>query len=103
MAQSIDPDRLPEPTARLEEDRAPLEQRRPAREKQRGPVTLRRDVVYRFRDQGFGEIRRPVRAVPGLEVGLDPDRIVWPIAQKGERRIEVTVTSNSPKPVAGKV
>ncbi|PYQ63812.1 MAG: hypothetical protein DMF54_15740 [Acidobacteria bacterium] len=67
------------------------------------PVTLRRDVVYRFRDQGFGEIRRPVRAVPGLEVGLDPDRIVWPIAQKGERRIEVTVTSNSPKPVAGKV
>src|SRR6478736_3778971 len=42
MAQSIDPDRLPEATARLEEDLAP-ETRRPAREKQRGPVTLRRD------------------------------------------------------------
>jgi uncharacterized protein (TIGR00730 family) len=42
MAQPIDPDRLPEATARLEEDVAP-ETRRPAREKQRGPVTLRRE------------------------------------------------------------
>src|SRR3954449_8706620 len=42
MAPPIDPDRLPEATARLEEDVAP-ETRRPAREKQRGPVTLRRD------------------------------------------------------------
>src|SRR4051794_33161097 len=42
MAQSIDPDRLPEATARLEEDLAPGTSR-PAREKQRGPVTLRRD------------------------------------------------------------
>jgi len=47
MAQPIDPDRLPEATARLEEDVAP-ERRRPAsekqpREKHRGPVTLRRD------------------------------------------------------------
>jgi LmbE family N-acetylglucosaminyl deacetylase len=67
------------------------------------PVTLSRDVVYRFRDQAFGERRRPVRAVPLLEVGLDPDRIVWPIAQKGERRIEVTLTSNSPMAVNGRV
>src|SRR5881398_4144366 len=42
MAQPIDPDRLPEPTAQLESERAP-QTRRPAREKQRGPVTLRRD------------------------------------------------------------
>src|SRR5213082_2845465 len=42
MAEPIDPDRpLPEATARLARDRAP-EHRRPAREKQRGPVTLRR-------------------------------------------------------------
>src|SRR5205807_85749 len=38
----IDPDRLPEPTAQLEGEQAP-ERRRPAREKQRGPVTLRRE------------------------------------------------------------
>jgi uncharacterized protein (TIGR00730 family) len=43
MAQPIDPDRpLPEATARLQAERAP-EHRRPAREKHRGPVTLRRD------------------------------------------------------------
>src|SRR5947209_10889057 len=47
MAQPIDPDRLPDAPARLEDDVAP-ETRRPAtekqpREKQRGPVTLRRD------------------------------------------------------------
>src|SRR5438874_3232234 len=43
MAQPIDPDRpLPEPTARLEAERAP-EQHRRTREKHRGPVTLRRD------------------------------------------------------------
>jgi len=43
MAQPIDPDRLPEPTARLEADRAPQDEPRPTREKHRGPVTLRRD------------------------------------------------------------
>src|SRR4051794_41654595 len=47
MAQPIDPDRLPEATARLEEDVAPETQRpateKPPREKHRGPVTLRRD------------------------------------------------------------
>jgi uncharacterized protein (TIGR00730 family) len=42
MAEPIDPDRMPEPAARLAKDRAP-EGRRPAREKQRGPVTLRGD------------------------------------------------------------
>ena len=42
MAHPIDPDRLPEPTARLEEDRAPQDEPRPTREKHRGPVTLRR-------------------------------------------------------------
>ena len=44
MAHPIDPDRpLPEATARLAADRAPEDTSRPAREKQRGPVTLRRD------------------------------------------------------------
>src|SRR5438034_3637408 len=43
MAQPIDPDRLPEPTARLERDLAPEERRGARREKQRGPVTLRRE------------------------------------------------------------
>jgi uncharacterized protein (TIGR00730 family) len=47
MAQPIDPDRLPEATARLEQEMAPETPRPPSekqpREKQRGPVTLRRE------------------------------------------------------------
>ena len=46
-----------------------------------------------------------VRQAKGLEFDavlvVDPDRIVWPTAQKGERRLEVAVTSNSSKPVSG--
>jgi hypothetical protein len=65
------------------------------------PISLKREVVYRFRDQALGEIRRPLRAVPALEVSVDPDRIVWPVAQKRERRLEVTLASNSSKPLSG--
>jgi LmbE family N-acetylglucosaminyl deacetylase len=64
---------------------------------------LKRDVAWRFRDQAQGEVRRPVRAVPILEVSVDPDRIVWPTAQKAERRLEVTLTSNSPGPRSGRI
>jgi LmbE family N-acetylglucosaminyl deacetylase len=67
------------------------------------PLYLWRDVVWRFRDQAQGEVRRPVRAVPVLEVSVDPDRIVWPTAQKGERRLEVTLTSNVPGTQSGRV
>jgi hypothetical protein len=67
------------------------------------PVTLSREVVYRFRDQAFGEIRRPVRAVPAIEVSVDPDRIVWPAAHKGVKRLEVTLTGNSSRPLSGRV
>ncbi|HEY6065679.1 MAG TPA: PIG-L family deacetylase [Thermoanaerobaculia bacterium] len=66
-------------------------------------LTLSRDVVYRFRDQAVGEVRRPIRAVPALEVSVDPDRIVWPIGEKGERRLEVTLASNSAKPLSGRL
>jgi uncharacterized protein (TIGR00730 family) len=44
MTDSIDPERVPEATEQLAEDMAP-EQPSPAREKQRGPVTLRRRQV----------------------------------------------------------
>ena len=65
------------------------------------PVSLTREVVYRFRNQALGEIRRRVRAVHALEVSVDRDQIVWPIAQKRERRLEVTLASNSSKPLSG--
>jgi LmbE family N-acetylglucosaminyl deacetylase len=65
------------------------------------PIVLRREVVYRFRDQAFGEIRRPVRAVPAIEVAVDPAMIPWPLASRTPRTLEVTVVSNSESPRRG--
>ncbi len=67
------------------------------------PLLLRREVVWRFRDQAQGEVRRPIRAVPAIEVSVDPDRIVWPTAQKAERRLEVALTSNVPGAQSGRI
>ena len=69
----------------------------------RTTLTLSRDVVYRYRDQARGEVRHPIRAVPPLEIAVDPDRIVWPTARKAGRRLEVTVTSNLAKPASGRL
>ena len=67
------------------------------------PVVLRRDVAWRFRDQAQGEVRRPVRAVAALDVSVDPDRIVWPTGDKREKRLEITLTSNAPGPLSGRI
>ncbi|MFY9551596.1 MAG: hypothetical protein WAU32_10630, partial [Thermoanaerobaculia bacterium] len=66
------------------------------------PLTLSREAAFRFRDRAVGEVRRPVRAVPSLDVAVEPDRIVWPIGRPKEP-IEVTLTSNSGKPVSGRL
>jgi LmbE family N-acetylglucosaminyl deacetylase len=65
-------------------------------------VALARDVSYRLRDQAIGEVRRPVRAVPSLEVSVAPGLLVWPLST-AERRLEVTLTSNAARPLAGKL
>ena len=65
------------------------------------PVTLEREVVHRYRDQAVGEVRRPLRAVPTLEVAVEPQLIVWPLGREGRQELEVTVTSHSVAPVAG--
>jgi LmbE family N-acetylglucosaminyl deacetylase len=66
------------------------------------PVVLARDVAFRLRDQATGEVRRPVRAAPALEVAVEPDLLVWPLSQK-EKRLEVTLLSNAARPVSGRL
>lgn len=66
-------------------------------------VVLEREVVYRFRDQAVGEVRRPLRVVPPLEVALAPDLVVWPVAETAPRELEVTLTSHAGQPLAGTV
>ena len=65
------------------------------------PVTLERDAAFRLRDEAIGEIRRPVRAVPALDVAVEPHLLVWPVAQSG-KRVEVTLTANA-EPLSGRL
>jgi LmbE family N-acetylglucosaminyl deacetylase len=65
-------------------------------------VVLTRDASFRYRDEAIGEVRRPVRAAPAVEVAVEPDRLVWPLPD-GKKRLEVTLTSNSDEPQRGRV
>jgi LmbE family N-acetylglucosaminyl deacetylase len=65
-------------------------------------VDLTRDASFRLRDEAIGEVRRPVRAAPAVEVAAEPDRLVWPLPD-GQKRLEVTLTSNAEGPLKGHV
>ena len=66
-------------------------------------VDLERTVVYRHRSQADGEVRRPLRAVPTVEVSLEPDLILWPRTSEAEREVEVRVQSHSEGSVRGRI
>ncbi len=66
-------------------------------------VVLEREVADRTRDQAVGEVRAPLRVVPAVEVGLSPDRLVWPTARRSPRRLHVTLTSHAEAPLAGRL
>jgi LmbE family N-acetylglucosaminyl deacetylase len=67
------------------------------------PLVLTREVVHRYSDQAVGEVRRPVRAVPKVEVALGRELIVWPSSATGQRPIEVSLTSHAAQPLAGRL
>jgi LmbE family N-acetylglucosaminyl deacetylase len=61
------------------------------------PVTLTREVVYRYRDQAIGEVRRPLFVTRDFDVAIAPDEVLWPVDGSGQepRRFTVTVTNRS--------
>lgn len=67
------------------------------------PMTLTREVVYRYGDQSRGEVRRPLRAVPALEVSVEPDLILWPIRDTKGRELEIVLKSNQRDSIGGTV
>jgi LmbE family N-acetylglucosaminyl deacetylase len=67
------------------------------------PVTLEREVVYRQRDQALGEVRRPIRVVPRVEVAEDEEILVWPVQRREPRRLHVTLASRSKTPLRGRL
>ena len=66
-------------------------------------VELEREVVYRYGDQAVGEVRRPLRVKPVLELEIQPRLVVRPLAERGPLAIEVTLRSNVERPLAGYV
>jgi LmbE family N-acetylglucosaminyl deacetylase len=67
------------------------------------PIRIEREVTFRYRNEEFGEIRHALRAVPTLEIAVEPDLIVWPVGRKAPATLQITVTSNSRDPVKGNV
>lgn len=67
------------------------------------PVTIEREVVHRHRDQALGEVRRPLRVVPKVEIDVAGELLVWPTARREPRRLHVELTSRSSEPVRGRV
>ena len=60
-------------------------------------LVLTRDVVYRYRDQSIGEVRRPIFTTRPFDVVITPDLVVWPVdgAAAGARHFTVTVTNRT--------
>jgi LmbE family N-acetylglucosaminyl deacetylase len=67
------------------------------------PVTLRREVTYRFDDPTEGEVRRPLFVVPQVGVEITPSAMLWPVAARTAREVTVTLTDGTRGPVSGEL
>ncbi len=67
------------------------------------PVSLEREIVHLHRDQAVGEVRRPLRVVPKVEVAAADELLVWPVQSREARRLHVTLTSHSKEPLSGRL
>ena len=43
------------------------------------PVTMTREIAFRYRDQAIGEIRRPLFVTRDVDVAIAPEELLWPI------------------------
>jgi len=69
------------------------------------PLTLSREVVYRYRDQRTGEVRRPLFVTRPFDVAVTPELVVWPLdgAAGGPRRFTITVTNRTRGPAVAQM
>ncbi len=68
-----------------------------------GDVVLKREVSHRYNDQATGEVRRPLRVVPEVDVKITPELVVWPTTGPQEKAFTVTLTYNGSGTVEGEV
>jgi LmbE family N-acetylglucosaminyl deacetylase len=66
-------------------------------------MRVEREAVFRYGDQAFGEIRRPVRAVPPVEIELKSTSLLWRRGEAKEANIGIVVRSNLEKPIVGEI
>jgi hypothetical protein len=69
------------------------------------PLTLSREVVYRYRDQRTGEVRRPLFVTRPFDVAVTPELVVWPVdgAAGGPRHFTITVTNRTRGPAVAQM
>jgi len=67
------------------------------------PITIDREVTYRDQDPATGEVRRPLRVVPPVEVRLEPDTVLWPVRDTTPRVFTVTLEHHSADTTRGEV
>ncbi len=65
-------------------------------------LALEREVVQRVRDQARGEVRRPLRIVPPIEIGIEPSLLVVARGDKASR-VEIEVRSHLERPTGVRV
>ena len=63
------------------------------------PITLEREVLQRVRDQARGEVRTPLRAVPALEITVEPDLVVASTAEPRTETLRITLASHAAEPL----
>jgi LmbE family N-acetylglucosaminyl deacetylase len=59
------------------------------------PITLTREVVSTSRSLSRGEVRRPLRAVPAVEVSVAQGLLPWPLADTAPRQLGVTLEAHA--------
>lgn len=64
---------------------------------------IRREVVYRTNDQSRGEVRRPLRIVPRVEVALRPPVETWSTNAQAPHRFTVTLTRHGDDRITGRI
>jgi len=64
---------------------------------------VEREAVHRRVDQALGEVRRPLRVVPKLEVSVAPERTLVTLARPACAPVEVTLVSNAAAPLEGRL
>ena len=67
------------------------------------PIAVEREVVHREVDQAVGELRRPLRVVPRLEVTVTPERRLTTPGRSACPGVEVTLVSHAERPLTGRL